>query len=45
MEQYKRCEDYNDNIQKDICESIQPFDENDDIDVSQKCVYENGTCI
>ena len=44
-EQYKKCEDYKDNIQKDICESIQPFNENDEIDVSQKCVYDNETCI
>ena len=43
-EQYKKCEDYKDNIQKDICESIQPFD-GYDINFSQKCVYENGKCV
>lgn len=45
VEQYKKCEDYNGNNNKE-CESIEPYDENIHYtDYQKKCVFENKKCI
>lgn len=44
IEQYINCEDYKGN-NKEICEFIEPFDEeNDSVYFLYKCVFEGGSC-
>ena len=47
-ETFRKCEDYNENVQKDICESIIPYYFNDSIeeisDLYYKCIFEDGLC-
>ena len=47
-ETFRKCEDYNENVQKDICESIIPHYFNDSIEESSdlyyKCIFEDGLC-
>lgn len=42
-EEYKKCEDYNVNVQQSICESIKPIYNTNNI-FAYKCVYNNGIC-
>ena len=44
-EQFINCEDYNENVQPNICESIQPYNDiEESIYYIYKCVYNNGNC-